>query len=211
MNKADSIHESGELSLELTKILTKAQITQFSTLAKYTRLGLRTKIPSLKVRHLADLEWALKARDLDFILDNSIRLDNFINQRKLFNLWEQGVYSYPELDQLSFEEFVSAMGGPQSRFFRNKSDAKKWLEKHGLSEKREKKQYDLPHLTTITAELLYDGNLCTLKEVAKKSDFELARILQRNTKPASLLTRARLIEIRYALWKEGIDRSCTPL
>ncbi|OGG70113.1 hypothetical protein A3I99_04215 [Candidatus Kaiserbacteria bacterium RIFCSPLOWO2_02_FULL_45_11b] len=212
MNRADSIHESGELSLEFTKILTQAGITKFKALAKYTRFGLRTKIPKLKVRHLANLEWSLKIRGLDFVPDFSIRLDDFINQRKLFNLWKQGVYTYQELDRLPFEKFVEAMGGPQSRFFRNKSAAKQWVEKNKLSNK---KRLGLPHLTQTTAELLYKGGIGSLNQLAKKPDLELAKILQPGfgtTKTAlKLLTRARLVEIKYALYKDGIDRPCMPL
>lgn len=203
MNSTDAIHESGELSLELTKILNQAGITHFTDLRKYTRLDLRSKIPKLKVRHLSNLQWALNIRGLNFVADDSILLDDFINQRKLFDLWEQGVDTYSKLDSLPFEKFKVAMGGPQSRFFRNKTAAKKWMELHGLSEK---KRHELPHLTKKTAELLYNANLTTLKEVNKKTDFELLRILKGNMKSAGPLTRARLIEVRYALWKAGIAR-----
>ena len=208
MKLTKDIKECPELSQELKKILHQAGITHFTALRKYTRLDLRTEIPKLKVRHLSNLEWALNIRGLNFVADDSILFDDFINQRKLFDLWEQGVDTYSKLDSLPFEKFKVAMGGPQSRFFRNKTAAKKWMELHGLSEK---KRYELPHLTPTTAELLYRGGLSTLKQAAKKTDFELVRILQNNTKPPGPLTRARLTEIRYALWKEGIDRPCKPL
>lgn len=208
MKLTSHIKECAELSNELKKILAAGGISTFADLAVLTRQNLITLIPKLKVRHLANLEQELERRKLKFGKDDSIKLDQFINQAKLCALWKEGVTTYAELDTLSYEEFVEALGGPQSRFFRNKAEAKKWMEKNGL---KEKERHHLPHLSAQTAELLYKGNLSSLKEVAKKSDFELVRILQHNNKRAAPLTRARLVEIRYALYKEGIDRPCKPL
>ncbi len=208
MSKTDPIHECVGLSQELKKILAKAGINTFADIAVLTKEDLRGFVPKLKVRHLANLEHELERRKLKFVRDNSIKLDMFINQAKLSALWKQGITTYEQLDSLSHEEFVEAIGGPQSRFFRKKAAAHAWMQEHKLTAK---KRYELPHLTAETAEILYKARLTTLKEVNKKSDFELLRILKGNMKSAGPFTRARLIEVRYALWKEGIDRPCKPL
>lgn len=212
MSNTELIHTSGELSSELKTILTKAGITTFTDLSKLTVIGLRTQVPKLKVRHLADLEYELLRYNMSFVPDDSIRLDNFINQRKLYELWEKGVDTYQKLEQLNYEEFVQAVGGHQSNFFRKKAVAKQWMEKHNLTEKS---GFDFPQLTEQTAKLLYKGGLTNLKEVADKTDFQLAQILQpsfgKSKKTLSPLTRARLIEIKYAFLKSGIERDFRPL
>jgi hypothetical protein len=212
MSNTDLIHISDGLSSELKKILVNAGIPTFTDLSKLTRIELRTKAPKLKVRHLANLEYELLSRNKNFVPDDSIVLDNFINQRKLYELWKKGVDTYPKLEQLSREEFVQAMGGPKSGFFRKKVAAKLWKEKHDLTEK---KRFDFPQLTEQTAKLLYKGGLTNLKGAASKSDFELAQILQpsfgKTRTTVSPLTRARLIEIKYAFLKSGIKRHFRPL
>ena len=214
MDSTDSIPESGEFSLELIKILTKAGLTRFAQLTKYPRLDLRTKVPKLKVRHLSNLEWALQSRGLDFLPDDSIRLDNFINQRKLFNLWRDGIDTYQQLDTVSTEQFQFYMGGPNSRFFRDRTGlAARWLVDHNMSRAQDKKEIS-PHLTERTNSLLCRAKVDSLKELVNKSDYELALMLQpsfRESRDALPLTRARLIEIKYALMKEGVDRPFKPL
>jgi len=202
------IKECEELSGQLRKILSRAGIGTFTKLASLSRQGLIERVPKLKVRHLSDLEHQLQQRKLTFVPDNSIRFDQFINQAKLYALWEQGVTTYKQLDALTHQEFVAAVGGPESGFFRRKAAARDWMKEHQLSLKR---GYHLPHLTPGTAELLYKGGLTNLREVAQKSDYELSLIIQGNTKRARPLTRARLIEIKYAFFKVGINRSCKPL
>lgn len=132
MTLTEQIHECGELSQELKKMLTRADILQFLDLTQLSRLDLRAKVPKLKVRHLAYLECQMQKRQLDFRPDESILLDEIICQRDLFNLWEMGIDTYPKLDRLPYTEFVGVMGGPQSGFIRNKALAKAWMEKHGL-------------------------------------------------------------------------------
>jgi hypothetical protein len=212
MKPTDLIHESDELSLELKKILTKAGFKTFFDISRKTRLGLRNKVPKLKVRHLANLEQALINRRLNFYPDDSIWLDELIDQRKLYNLWKKGIDTYIQLDNLPFTEFEALIGGPQSRFFRNKKARREWLLKNKLVKI---KRFELPHLTSETSDLLYKGGVRSLQETVQKTDYELARILQPGfgTTKASLkpLTRARLIELKYALMKEGIDRPFKPL
>lgn len=214
MDSTDLIHESGELSLELTKILTKAGITKFSDLKTYTRLGLKTEVPKLKVRHLVDLVHALNSRGLQFQPDDSIWLDIFINQRKLFNLWEDGIFTYEQLDAVSTEEFQFYMGGPSSRFFRNRTGlATRWLSDHNMSRIQDKKKIS-PWLSERTSSLLWQAKVDNLKELVNKSDYELALMLQpdfKARKKALPVTMARIAEIKYALLKEEIDRPFRPL
>ncbi len=212
MSNTDLVHICDGLSSELRKILVKAGISTFTDLSGLTRAELRTRVSKLKVRHLADLEHELLIRNEGFVSDDSIVLDNFINQRKLYELWKKGVDTYQKLEQLNYEEFVQAIGGPKSGFFRKKAAAKAWREKHNLTEK---KSFDFPLLTEQTAKLLYKGGLRDLKEVAGKSDFELAQILQpsfgKTKTTISPLTKARMTEIKYAFFKQGIERHFRPL
>ncbi len=124
MDLTDDIAKCLELSQELKKILKKAKFFTFWELSRRTITTLRKKAPKLKVRHLANLESALRNRDLDFYPDDSIRLDEFINQRKLFNLWQKGVYTYRQLNSLQYNEFEATFGGPKSRFFTDKAEAR---------------------------------------------------------------------------------------
>ncbi len=212
MSKTDLIHECDGLSLELKKILAKAGILTFTDLSKYTCLSLRTLVPKLKVRHLANLKHALNVHKKSLVSDGSIELDRFIDQRKLFNLWNKGVDTYRLLDELPFLEFVEAMGGPHARFFKDKRAARRWLERNELTIQ---KRFELPHLPMPTSELLYNGGVLRLEDTVALSDHALAKILQptfgRTQAKLTPLTRVRLIEIKYALWKEGIDRPCKPL
>lgn len=214
MDSTDLIHESGEFSLELTKILTKAGIIKFSDLKTYTRFGLKTEVPKLKVRHLVDLVHALNSRGLQFQPDDSIWLDIFINQRKLFNLWEDGIFTYEQLDAVSTEEFQFYMGGPSSRFFRNRTGlAARWLSDHNMSRIQDKKKIS-PWLSERTSSLLWQAKVDNLKELVNKSDYELALMLQpdfKARKRALPMTVLRITEIKYALMKEGVDRPFTPL
>ncbi|MCA9357290.1 hypothetical protein H6784_02135 [Candidatus Nomurabacteria bacterium] len=213
MKKTELFTSTGhdELSLELKRLLTKAGLKSFSQLSEFTRLGLLELIPELKVRHLVNLELALEIRDLFFQPDNSIQLDLFINQRKLFELWKKGVYTYEQLDKLPFAEFAVAMGGPHSRFFRRRVDAESWAKEHGIA----KKLFEILYLTSRTAWLLYAGGITSLEETVIKSDFELAQILQPSFGLNGIkllpLTRKRLLEIKFALLKAGIHRPCMPL
>lgn len=208
MEPTDLIADNAGLSQQLKSILAKAKFVTFFDISRRTIGTLRKKVPGFTVRHLANLEHELKLRGLDFYPDQSIRLDEFINQRKLFLLWKKGVTTYPELDRLSYEEFESALGGQFSRFFRKKNLSRAWMAKHKLTEKE---LVRFTYLTPKTAKLLYQGGLSSLEETVKKSDYELSFILQGNEKKAEPLTRARLVEIRYALWKAGIERPCMPL
>ncbi len=196
------------LSGELRKILSQADIETFIELASLSRQALIRRVPKLKVRHLSNLEHELKRHGFTFVPDNSIKLDQFINQAKLCVLWRQGITTYEQLNALTDQEFVKVIGGPQSSFFRRKTMACDWMKKHQLSPK---KRYRLPHLTQRTAELLHKGGITTLEEAADKSDYELSLVLQGNTKPAQPSTRARLREIKYAFFKAGLDHSCKPL
>lgn len=212
MSKPDLIHECDGLSSELKKILAKAGIFTFTDLSKYTCLSLRTVVPTLKVRHLANLKHALRAQKKKFVPDGSIELDRFIDQRKLFNLWSKGIDTYRLLDKLPFLEFVEAMGGPHARFFKDKRAARRWLERNELTIQ---KRFELPHLTPETSALLYNGGVFCLEDTVALDDHALAKILQptfhRTKAKLTPLTRVRLMEVKYALWKEGITRPCKPL
>lgn len=214
MNPTDSILESGEFSLGLIKILTKAGLTSFMQLTKYTRSGLRAKVPKLKVQHIVNLNQALYNRNLKFQPDDSIWFDDFINERKLFNLWRDGIITYEQLDAVSTEEFQFYMGGPSSRFFRGRAElAARWLADHNMSRAQDKKEIS-PFLTERTNSLLHRAKVDNLKELVNKSDYELVLMLQPNFKESRRIlpmTRARMTEIKYALMKEGIDRPFTPL
>lgn len=210
----DSIADSGrseQISLELKKLLANSGLTSFIQLAGLNRHELLRQVPKLKVRHLANLEFALKIRDLYFAPDNSIELDEFINQRKLFELWKKGVYTYEQLDKLPFAEFAVAMGGPHSRFFRRRADAESWAKEHAIA----KKLFEIPYLTPRTSWLLYTGGIACLEETVRLSDFELAQKLQPSFGPDGTrllpLTRKRLLEIKFFLLKAGIHRPCMPL
>lgn len=215
MKPTGLIAESGELSLGLKKILKRAGFYTFFELSRKTRLGLKTKVKGLTVRHLVSLTQALKARGLSFYPDDSIYLDIFINQRKLFNLWRDGIYTYKQLDEVSLEKFQFYMGGPQSRFFRDRTGlAARWLVEHHHELKKTKARQFSPYLTERTTDLLCQAGVSSLGELVTKSDPELAQMLQpdfRASKRATPMTRARVTEIKYALFKAGINRPCKPL
>lgn len=216
MKPTGLITESNELSLGLKKLLKKAGYHTFFEISRKTRLGLKQRVKGLTVRHLATLTEALKVRGLSFYPDDSIYLDTFINQRKLFNLWRDGIYTYKQLDEVTFEEFQFYMGGPQSHFFRNNKGASAWLKEHGMhiSENRDRTLRFSPYLCDKTSKLLNEAGVISLMELIDKSDYEIALKLQPDfgTKGRiSPLTRARLAEIKYVFFKMNIERPCKPL
>jgi hypothetical protein len=132
MKQTTPLSSIGGLSQVLTKILNRAGIKNLEDIAELTRLKLKQRVPRLAVRHMVDLGHILQNHELDFAPDDSIRLDVFINQRKLFWLWQLKVYTYKQLEELDHETFVEVMGGPQSAFFRKKKLRDKWLKENNL-------------------------------------------------------------------------------
>jgi hypothetical protein len=170
MKPTDLITECDGLSLELKKILKKAGFSTFFDLSRKTRLGLKNQVKGLTVRHLVSLTQTLKVRGLKFYPDDSIYLDIFINQRKLFNLWRDGIYTYKQLDEVSTEDFQFYMGGPQSRFFRDRTGlAARWLVEHHHEMKQTKIRRFSPHLTERTADLLCKAALASGKTKATRN------------------------------------------
>jgi hypothetical protein len=212
MKQSTPLTSVTDLSQVLIKILHQQDIDYLEQIANQTRLELKLKVPRLAVRHMIDLTTTLNLHNLDFKPDNSLRPDQFINQRKIFGLWQMGIYTYKQLEGLEFETFTEVVGGPQSRFFRQKKSREEWLTQHQLNLKQ--KPIKLPHLTEATNKILYTAGIKNLKQLSKLGEVDLVPILQpgwRSVEKIKPLTRARLTEIRYALYKEGLNYPFRPL
>ena len=87
----------------------------------------------------------------------------------------KGVRTYAQISSLLYSDLVEAMGGPQSNFVRDKTTTEKWMKKHKITPW---KPPGLQNLTDQTMLQLVKGGIKTLKDVAQKTDHELAQILQ---------------------------------
>jgi hypothetical protein len=209
----DLLIENSQFGAAFKKALKRAGFITFGQISNKTQLEFIEQVPGLKVRHLRDLILA----NITFKSGTPcIWFDDFINERKLFNLWQDEIYTYEQLDSVSYEQFQFYMGGPQSRFFRKKKEASAWLQEHKMRMAKEKKLIRNfgTYVNGRISQLLTEAGITKLAELLTKSDYEIAKILQPDfpqTKLLSPLTRERITKIKYALLKEGIDRPCMPL
>lgn len=210
MSARDCIPES-DLSKALKDLLKKAGFEKFSRLAKLRILELKRQVPRLKVRHLANIKHELLMRGMDLVPGEAIEIDRFINQAKLHLLWQKGVITYKELEGLPEADFIQVIGGHNSLFFRNKKGAAYWMNRHGI---KGIEKYNTEVLTEATFKALFKKDIFFLKDLSKVSDYELALMLQPSFKlgkKPTPLTRARIMEINYAFWKNGLTRTYKPL
>ncbi len=152
---------------------------------------------------------------MEFCLDDSILLDHFVNQRKLFILWQDGIDTYQKLDSVSFEKFQVYMGGLNSSFFRKQKNAVYWLTAHWMN--RAIIESLNPYMSKETSCKLYRAGIWSLADLVKKSDYDLACIFQQNLikketlEGVSSITKARIREIKYVFFMTGTKHFCMPL
>lgn len=187
------------LSQELKKLLKRAGFVTMREIETYTRLGFKERVKGLKVRQLR----SLIENDVVFKKpDNSIWLDDFINERKLFNLWRDDIFTYEQLGKVSYLDFIFYLGGPQSRFARNKKKSGEWMKEHDIV--IEEQSAHLQHISNETASLLFKAGISNLENLVDITDIRLHGILRAGSEAQ---THRRVIEVKYALIKAGLSQT----
>lgn len=162
------------------------------------------------MRHFVALEAELQAREIDFVPDDTITVDQHISQHRLHLLWQQGIYHYGQFDRMYRWQIIDSLGGRRSVTFASHG-VDYWLDKNLVSPKRMGESLLCRSgLTTETAEKLYVSGIDALEELVTLSDYEIIQVLNAPIK-ATPMVRARLREIDYVLWKNGLRRPHRPL